>query len=172
MSKYIELAKKLNELAKRGVGGEKDNATAMLNALMKKHKISMTDIEGEAVCRHYFSVNTQNSQFFAQIVGNVNRDLKNYRISGRGKLNRMVECNVAEGVEIRAKFNFYWKAYEEDLNIFYSAFIQKNKLYRANDPDEELEPGKPMTIEEKVRAYKIANMTEGLDRHNYLKQLK
>ena len=47
MSKYIELAKKLKALADRGIGGEKINAEKMLNALMKKHKISIEDIEGE-----------------------------------------------------------------------------------------------------------------------------
>ena len=38
--KILDKAKKLKELAERGVGGEKENAKAMLEKYMFKHKIS------------------------------------------------------------------------------------------------------------------------------------
>lgn len=45
MEKYIELAKKLKELADRGTGGEKVNAEQQLTRLMEKHGITLEDIE-------------------------------------------------------------------------------------------------------------------------------
>ncbi len=43
--KALELARKLNELAKRGEGGEKINAESMLKKIMEKHGFTIDDIE-------------------------------------------------------------------------------------------------------------------------------
>ena len=45
-SKILEKAKKLKELADRGVGGEQDNAKDMLEKYMAKHNITMDEITG------------------------------------------------------------------------------------------------------------------------------
>lgn len=44
-SKIIELARKIKELADRGVGGEKVNATQKLADLLKKYDIAFTELE-------------------------------------------------------------------------------------------------------------------------------
>ena len=31
---------------------------------------------------------------------------------------------------------FFWDKYNEDLKIFYKAFIQKNKLYQKENPND------------------------------------
>ena len=56
MSKNIELAKKLKALADKGIGGEKSNAEAMLNNLMKKHNITIEEIEGEKLMDFFFKI--------------------------------------------------------------------------------------------------------------------
>ena len=56
MSKNIDLAKKLKALADRGVDGEKTNAEAMLNSLMKKHNITIEEIEGEELLDFFFKI--------------------------------------------------------------------------------------------------------------------
>jgi hypothetical protein len=42
--KILDKAKKLKELAERGIGGEKENAKAMLEKYMIKHEISDAEI--------------------------------------------------------------------------------------------------------------------------------
>ena len=44
-SKIISRAKKLKELSDRGVGGEKENATAMLKDFMAKHNITEEEMQ-------------------------------------------------------------------------------------------------------------------------------
>lgn len=45
-ARIIDKAKKLKELADRGVGGEKDNAKRMYEAYKKKHNLTDEDVKG------------------------------------------------------------------------------------------------------------------------------
>ena len=55
--KYIILAKKLKALADKGIDGERVNAQKMLDTLMRKHNLTITDIEGEKTDDYFFSLN-------------------------------------------------------------------------------------------------------------------
>lgn len=48
-AKILDKAKKLKELADRGVGGEMENAKDMLNKYMLKHNIEMSELEGHTI---------------------------------------------------------------------------------------------------------------------------
>jgi hypothetical protein len=48
-NKILDKAKKLKELADRGIGGEKDNAKVMLEKWMLKHNITMNELEGHTI---------------------------------------------------------------------------------------------------------------------------
>ena len=78
MNKHIELAKKLKALADKGIGGEKVNAEKMLNDLLKKHNITIEDVEGEKTENYFFKVKPEDSNLFIQIVKRVRYDLKVY----------------------------------------------------------------------------------------------
>ena len=47
MNSKEEMLKKLLALSKQGVGGEKINAEALLNKLLKKHGLTIEDIDDE-----------------------------------------------------------------------------------------------------------------------------
>ena len=78
MSKQIELAKKLKVLADRGVGGEKDNAEKMLSDFVKKHNLTIEQIEGEAINEYFFKVDKEDIRLWRQIVANVNYEIPKY----------------------------------------------------------------------------------------------
>lgn len=172
-NKIINLLKKLSELAKRGVGGEQENAERMLHDLCKKHGISLDDIEGEKVSEYEFHVPKEQSKFFCQVVSSVlGNDIDvMYATVDRKKVvqRKYVKCSDAEYVEIQAKWEFYWKKYNDDLEIFYAAFVQKNKLYikKLDDDDDDTEP----TLEERQRLFRMRQMMDGLDRHSFHKQI-
>ncbi len=42
----LDKAKKIKELADKGVGGERENAKAMLNSFIKKHNLTLEEITG------------------------------------------------------------------------------------------------------------------------------
>lgn len=48
-TKIIEKALKLQELANRGIDGEKDNASRMLDAYKKKHKITEQELKSTSL---------------------------------------------------------------------------------------------------------------------------
>lgn len=173
-NKPIELAKKLKALADRGIDGEKQNAISMLHTLMKKHKITMEMITGDEKKDYQFIIPKGSDRFFRQISSSVlgkTHGTVEYTYHPRNKHRMGITCTPAEAIEIEGKFKFYWKAYNDEVDIFYNAFIQKNKLYVKPSQDDDAEQ-KELTTEEKARLYKMMNMMQGMDRHHYMRQLE
>lgn len=172
MSKIIELAKKLNELAKRGEGGERETAESMLKSLCKKHDISIEEIEGEAIKEYYVKIKKEDFTLFHQIVRHVTQTAKlygefdkktisQYRLKG----NYMVECTASEYVEIEAKNNFYQRLYKEEVKSFLGAFIMANDLYGGTSSKSEF------TDEELEKYMKQAALAKGITKGQFNKQL-
>lgn len=177
MTKQIELAKKLKALAERGVGGEKENAEAMLKSFMLKHGLRMEDIDGEKIDKYFFKIEKTEkalSRLFQQIVARVNKDINVYgnipvKTINKYKLkgNFFIECTVAEYVEIEAMYSFYKVLYAAELKVFYSAFVQANDLgVRGNTTTAELSP-------EELKQWKRANdMASTIKSKSFRKQLQ
>jgi O-glycosyl hydrolase len=174
MEKILELARKLKALAERGIGGEKENAAAMLNRLMKQHGITIDMISGTEKKDFVFYTVQERRQFLVQIIANVlgkKCNIFSYPSDARRKKKRVgTTCSPAEAVEIQAKFDFFWKAWESELDVFYSAFIQTNKLYSKKTGDEDDEE-RELTLAERQKLWKMANMMQGMDRHHFVKQI-
>ena len=175
MSKYIELAKKLKALADRGIGGEKVNAEKMLNALMKKHKKSIEDIEGEKQEDYYLKIDSTHIKIFNQIAKKVNRSVKVYgefpkNIIRKHRLkgNYMITCSPAEYVEIEAKYDFYSKLYKDEFDIFFTSFLKANSLLLDNLSTEE----KELTKEEYEKWKRISEMAGAIKVGHFMKQIK
>lgn len=115
MTEREELLRRLERvkaLAERGVGGEKENAEALLNRLMAKYGISEEDIEDTAE-RDYFIRyhNFWERKLIVQIAykhlgsghccGTVGTQ------SGRPHKKICVTCTPAQYIEIEADFEFY-----------------------------------------------------------------
>ena len=163
---------RVKALAERGVGGEKENAEALLNRLMAKYSISEEDIEDTAE-RDYFIRyhNFWERKLIVQIAykhlgsghccGTVGTQ------SGRPHKKICVTCTPAQYIEIEADFEFYKAAWEEELAIFYSAFISKNDIF---PPPELASPSDDDEID-LVRLEKVRAMMSGIDRRTRSKAL-
>lgn len=169
MDKYLELAKKLNELAKRGVGGESENAKRFLDKLLKKHGISPEQIEGDKIEREYFKLNKKTDErLMAQIFSNILGDAYNsYYQSKQKKTIVSVDCTKAQQIEIQAKYDFYSKLYEQEVEIFYSAFIQRNELWSTKTQKSE----RKLSAKELEEQKRILDMMRGIKKDSPLKQL-
>jgi len=174
MSKQIELAKKLKALADKGVGGEKENAEKMLSDLMKKHNLTIEEIEGEVEGEYFFKIEQADVMLWRQIVANVNykipkygefpkSDIKKYHLKG----NYLIKCTAAEFVEIESKFNFYKNLYKQELEVFYSAFIHANSLYSSR-PAKESDDWDNDEIDKQVR---IIQMAQRIKKGQFNKQI-
>ena len=92
--------------------------------------------------------------------------------TGRRRKKVGIDCTPAQYIEIEADFAFYSAAMEEEMGIFYSAFLQKNHLFpppslaRENTEEEEAES---MDLE---RLAKIQAMMGGIERHTRHKAIE
>lgn len=179
MEKIIELAKKLKALADKGVGGEKENAAEKLQALLQKHGLTIEDIEGEKVKEFTFHVTEEQRTFFYQILANVlgkTPDVKQWTKNPSAigvkdknwKNAKFIHVTPAEYIEIKEKFEFYYSEYRKEESIFYSAFIQKNALWRKSTGENS---EKELTPEEKAELWKIFQYMETIERKTIQKKL-
>ncbi len=153
MSNNIDRLKKLYALALRGVGGEKEQAAAILEKLIKKYGVSMEDLDEETVKEHDFIYHGKTEErLLRQIAYKVTNERNRfhnlvYTASGRGCRTRCrIECTDAQKIEIEFLFDFYKKLWERELEVIFRAYIQKHELFgtlkegeKATEiPDEEI----------------------------------
>jgi hypothetical protein len=177
MSKHIELAKKLKALADKGVGGEKLNAEKMLNSLLKKHNLTIEDIEGEKTDNYFFKLKKEEDErLWSQIVKSVNPDINCYGELPAKEVRRLkmdgnyfITSTLAEYIEIEAKFNIYKRLYKEELNVFYHAFCTANDIL--------VKPKKPidiidLSVDELKTYMRIRQISHNIKSEQYRKQLQ
>lgn len=175
MTKHIELAKKIKELAEKGIGGEKINTEKMLNDLLKKHNISIEEIEGEKLLDFYFTINDEHIfSLLFQIIKGVNLNIRCFGEIPKSKVralklkgNYLIECTASEFVEIESKFDFYHRIYKSELDTFLKAFIHANDL-EIDNPNREV---KELTQEEFKELYRIREMASKIKKGEFHKQL-
>ena len=171
--KQKALLKKIAALAKQGTGGEKTNAQKKLKELMQKLNISLEDLEETTLKKYAFKYKRGNEYYkklFVQILSNyLNIDnLRYLYYSGRNEITVGL-ITAADAVEIKARYDFYIDALKKDFKLFYRAFIDTNKLYDARP----LGTDESIITEEELEFYmKAALISNGLDQHQYLKQLE
>ncbi|MBG8552342.1 DUF2786 domain-containing protein [Hymenobacter guriensis] len=167
MSNILDLAKKMQRLAEQGVGGEKENALTMLRRLMSRNGISESDLAQTQRSYRLFPVESVDE---ARIISQVMSTILPVGFERKGhkdhKLAYVVEVTDLEFLEIRAKHDFYWRAYKRELELFVMAFIQKHGL--VPPPSLAGVDAMPMSAEETA---KVRGMMRNMDSHTYHKQI-
>lgn len=167
--KYIELAKKLKELAERGVGGEAVNARFMLDKLMKKHGITLDEIEEDLVSDHPIKWEYSYLNLLAQVSASVIGEANIYSKLHNKRTHYFIRCTPAQFIEIEAKARFYLDAFKKEQKRHFTAFVYANNLFPTNGS----KVGKDeMTPEELAELRKALAMAENMDKHRYHKQIK
>lgn len=178
--KIIQLGRKLLALSKQGVGGEQENATAMLVAFLEKNNLSITDIEPKTRTRRIVKgvsgdIKQMFINFTASIVGS------DYRINKcRGVGYWAVEMNDEEWADFSERWPIYRKALraellkkkkqqQKELKLLVHAFISKHDMYSKDK--EETESDKLPTQEELEEIMQMLRMREGMEDINFYKKL-
>lgn len=172
--KILDLAKKLYELSKRGESGEKENAASKLESVMKKYGITMDMLsDDEMKERVFLAEDGLERKFLWQIMSSVVGERSTFysKADSKKKKKRVfVKLTDIEFIEISEKFDFYWQKYNEDVMIFYKAFIQKNHLYKKLSENQSTD--KELTAEQKEEVMKTLRMMEGIQHHTHRKMLE
>lgn len=155
MDKKKALLLKLKALAERGEGGEKLNAEAMLEKLMREYGYSAQELESEEKNECIFRYRTSREKWLLwQIIYKVT-DENSTPFFKRGKEQNKARSvlTVEQQMEVELLFDFYRRLYKKEEKSFYGAFIQKHGLF-GKLRDEE--PPMELSIEERRKQAAIA----------------
>lgn len=132
--KKLELIRKLQTLAERGVGGKKETAQKKLTELMKKYNIEETDLSDDKLEDHEFTYHNKFErklllQLFFKIVPNYKEQMYAYRHGKGSRSIYGITCTKAQALQIQIEYNFYCSLWEEEIAFFFLAFIQKHSIF-------------------------------------------
>ena len=167
--KYLEIAWKLKALADKGKDGEKYNAQKQLDRIMKKYNITMEMLLVEEQEIIAFKIPMRLHDLFLRIGMSVT-GIK--RFWGKSKAKRSfvyAKVTRAEEAEIRAKWNFYSRVWEEEVTLFLYAFTNKNELFPKDV--EKIDP-RSMSLEDLAKLRKVLELSRTLTKAHYTPQLK
>lgn len=111
--KRIKLLKKLQALAERGVGGEKETAERKLNQLIEKYGIDEAELSDDKVVFFDFEYrNKWEQQLLRQLLYRMFgpefcSKIYTYKYGKGSKSIYRIECTQEEGLQLRVEYNFY-----------------------------------------------------------------
>lgn len=162
-----ELLKKIKALAEQGIGGEKENAQKLLKSLMQKYGITDQDLNDEKIeifdikMPAFYNAQKLACQVIYSIVGNTNE-----KGLLKGGKRYSIKSTAAEFLEFEAKFKFYSHYFKKELEMFYQAWVQANRIFPVKDDSKE-SGNRKLTQED----LKILHLSTQLENHEFRKQI-
>jgi hypothetical protein len=141
--------KKILALARRGVGGEKATAEAMLAKLLARYGMTVADLDGDEqkAERHFFTYRTDTERrLLIQIVANITGANSIHHWKRKGKRVIGFELTTLQYAEVDVRYEAYRGPLQAELNKttnrVYAAFVQANDLgvSRTNEDDDSDRP--------------------------------
>lgn len=164
--KKKELLKKLQALAERGVGGEKETAERKLKQLMKKYGIDKLEFEEDKLEEFEFKYSNPQEeqlirQLFFKMFGKEWRSKSyTYRCGKGSKSIRGIECTKAEGIQLQIEYEFYKQLWQEEMKLFWDAFIQKHHIFSMRPED--TGSSEPITPERMAEIMRMSQMMDAM----------
>ena len=131
MNNIQEKLKKIKALAERGVDGEKEQAQVLYDKLLAKYEISPETIDNtEEIKMIWFKYHGElEKKLLAQVFYKVTGSLEYWVKTDKRKHLLGVYCTEFEVDEILFYFRFYNEHFKNELDIFISAFMNKNNIF-------------------------------------------
>ena len=173
--KIPDKLKHVYNLALNGVDGEQAVANKVLQKLLKKYNVSLSQLqeEDDNIDVSLFNVRKGIQQkLLRQIAYKVLDTQPDFYCAYVGESQRLspsklgVKCTKSQAIEIQFLFDFYIKLWETEVDKLMYAFIIKHSLFGTGDVDNTEDSLSLDKLE------KILNMVEGLDSKTPYKQLK
>lgn len=172
MNDQKERLKKLYALALRGVGGEKEQAQALLEKLLKKYAMSLDDLDEEIINEYHLEYHGgEQEQLLKQTIYKVTDNASSFfglyhTASGRKCRTTLgVRCTAAQKMEIEFLFDFYTRVWARERAALLQAFIQKHSIFGHLKDGQKV---KELSDEELEKMYALMR---GLSEEQPLKQI-
>jgi len=129
LEKILSRARKLKELANRGVDGEKETAIATYNAYLKKYNLQDSDINTEMNKRVIPAKDRDYIDLLLNVILSVNPYAKHT------DLNNSIECYLdnEDYTEVLQKYEYFSKMLQVEKELLISAFLLKHQDFFQPD---------------------------------------
>jgi hypothetical protein len=126
---------KIQALVLRGEAGEQENAIVLMEKFLKEYNLSLEDLTNteqvKAVKLPY--ADDFERRILMQIYGKVLNTDKVQVINKEGNIVFLLTRFQEE--QMRDLFRVYSKAWKEEVEMFFSAFVQKNEIFPETPPE-------------------------------------
>ncbi len=141
--------RKLLELVRQGVGGEKDNAQSVLDKLLKKHGLTLDDLDSEHAetipCEFRFG-NALERKLLLQVIFTVlNKKSMSVRDNHKNSKTLCIKATRAQKLEIDLAWSLFREAFTKEQDRLFIAFIHKNHLFGPDEVENEV-PHEPSNL--------------------------
>lgn len=131
---------KLLALAKRGEGGERENAQRFLESMLKKHGMTLADLDEEALSPDWmkFPLKTAlDRRLLAQVAAMVLKSNSFLSRQYRGEKAIWLNVTKAQFLEIELHYRAFQRDLKKALEQAYIAFVNRNDIFSgvASDAD-------------------------------------
>ena len=154
------LLKKIKTLAEKGFSGEREAAKSKLSALMDKYGITFDDLMDQECIDEKYHYRTRFEKKLLLLLAVMITDgrVKDYSRQ-RGGMIIKLRMTKAEHLEVAMLFNVYRKALKDELELFFSAFIQRHRIFPSS-PTSDVR--KSLTSEDIERIRRMVAMMQGI----------
>lgn len=171
MTNREALLRKLKALSERGEGGEAINAADKLKQLLERYGMDETDLEDETKEKRTikYGAGEFGQKLLSQVIYMVMGDVDTYDLLRMGRKVpkiTVVECTMAEQIEIQAAYDFYQHHLKAGLDNYYKAFVQKENIF-PDASKKHSEYAKPTPFDEDV-----VRLYHSIDKHDRNPQLE
>ena len=134
MSSKIDLINKLKRLTHSNNIHEAESAQKKLDYIIKKYNISDEELEESDIKKYSFWYHDpMQRKILVQVAYKVLGSLigKIYSYTGRRgkKIELLVHCTYEQYLEISIQYDFYKELFQEELDVFITAFVMKHNIY-------------------------------------------
>ncbi len=149
-NKVKELLLKLKFSSEVREGAEKENATDKLNKALKKHGLTLEDLEKEEKEPRVFKI--KNREDSSVILSQCIRDVCPNGVIRQSakKLEMYCEMSASEYIEVSEKYKHYYDFWLNEKKQFLTAFVVINKIGLPSSPSCELSDEEKMDIVKKM----------------------
>lgn len=164
-NKIRERIVKLHKLVEQGIGGEKKNAQKILDKLLAKHEITLSEITDDDQ-EEEFIIKFKGS-FEKRLLIQIIRKIRNRETMGCFNKNRLYfNSTKMEHVEILTLFSVYKNALSREFEDLFVAFIHQQDIFPPQKDDQAGTNDRSKTPEERGRIRKLASMMSTIDKVN------
>jgi hypothetical protein len=162
MELLIDKLKKIEALARSGVGGEKATAQRMLDALCEKHGITLDQIISPEKKPVRFPYKDElDMTLLCHIAMNICQTRKITNWKTRKGRAICFELTIAQAIDVEDAFRHYREAWRKQLKEFMSAFVNANRLFPPDEGDDD-KPKQEPTPDSRARAMRIMQLMQGM----------